>query len=962
MRFRLSFSVPRVPSGCPVPSALLLTLLVVAGACSSDAAGPTDSTTTPSPTSSSSTSTATDTPTSSVPDDDSADPADPPVTGEPGGFDDHAARTVRSIDDFDALAAEGSSGQAVLKFLIPDLLGSDPELAGDVYWLDSNFFKLHDEWVFFRLLNNQEVPGVASQPLNEGSFTSIEEIYEHFDGVEHADLPGDLRWTPTDRPGERLYVGEFYAQALRYDNDNDDYDNYTARTYGMGSIIRTVPTDLSDARWLMELQFSERVTPEEMSLYFDSVLATLPEQIGSSLEWIIRSAEQEDTAAEMEANDFAYADRVVRWSEIVPPGAVEVYNEGIAAGRLLLVEDGGKQLSDARDTDIVLIERVPDFLPPANALITSDPQTPLAHVNLLARNRGIPNASRSGLLDDLSIRRHAVARAPAIVRTNSAGELEIQVIRTEDYRAWLNLLTQEPIEAPPIPAGATDPLLALTDLAQTIEQQSDIDALLPVIGGKAAGFLSLLGAEGVTTPPDPVVITTQVYEEHLDQVRPALEAMLALDDFDAASNTRLRVLMLQGRGAFDEAYPEQPDQDFADGYFDEYEADQPGAASDRVLLEGVVEAGGFAKYLRDASIAPDTLEVITAELEANFGEYAPAQGLRFRSSSSVEDIEGFSGAGLYDSSTGFLDAAAQSGDDQKKTIERTLKKTWGSYWGFEAYEERRREQVDHTSGAMGVVVHARFDDDLELANGVATFRINPTSGTDPDVSVATINVQKGAVSVTNPDPDVIELPEVVEVRTHPAGDRTSTQLASSTLSPDTAILSDAELLDLHDQIESVANLWMERVNESLPEEQRISTLTLDYEFKVMAPGWPQLTSAAEQPRRIVVKQARSLDPGLRGFDRSVIDLPVPRDVLARARLIEEVTCAAGTHVDVFTTPNLIPDIGYDTEPFSTAGSSTADSLEAPAHAADEREAGCTVDVLFSSPDEFLVALLDQPNN
>ncbi len=919
------------------PAAVIIALSLLAASCSSSATVPAPATTdVVSTTAAREPPATTDGAGTTLPD--TSDPAaDPPVTGEPGGFDDHAVREIRSLDDFDALAADGPSGQSVLKFVIPDLLGNDPELAGDVYWLDSNFFKLHDEWVFFRLVNNEPVPGFPSEPLDEGQFASVEEIYEHFAGVETDDLPGDLRWTPADRPGERLYVGEFYAQALQYNSDRDVYGNYTSRSVGMGSIIRTQPSAISGARWLMELQFTDRVTPEEIAHYFDSVIATLPDQIGSQLEWIIRSAEQDDVAVEMTANDFAYADRVVRWSDIVPPGEVEVYNEGIAAGRLLLVEADGEKLSDARDTDIIVMERVPDFLPPANAIITSDPQTPLAHVNLLARNRGIPNASRSGLLDDASIRRHAAARAPVVVRTTADGDLEITVIRLEDYRAWLNLLGQNPISVPPLPSGAPKGVLDLTTLAETIDDQADIDALLPVIGGKAAGFLSLLAADGVTAPPEPMVITTPVYEEHLDQVRPALDAMLGLDGFDSSANTRLRVLLLEGRDTFDEAYPDEPDQRYADQFFD---------GNDPVLAE-VVAAGGFGDYLRDASMNAQTLADITASLEETYGAYGVGQGLRFRSSSSVEDIEGFSGAGLYDSNTGFLDADAQESDDQKKTIERSIKKTWASYWGFEAYEERRREQVDHTSGAMAVLVHARFDDDLELANGVATFRINPSSGPDAAASVAIINVQKGAVSVTNPDPDEVELPEVIEMRVE-AGAPTITRVAESTLSPGVDVLTDDQVTELHAQLESVAELWLSRINASLAADEQVSTVTLDYEFKVMAEGWPQQEGRVE-PSRLVVKQARSLEPGLRAFDQGLRNLPIPRDVLARARRIEEVTCSGETHVDVYTTPFLAPDIGYDSAPFSTS----------PNHAADETENGCDKEVLFSSPDEFLTELLEK---
>ena len=55
---------------------------------------------------------------------------------------------------------------------------------------------------------------------------------------------------------------------------------------------------------------------------------------------------------------------------------------------------------------------------------------------------------------------------------------------------------------------------------------------------------------------------------------------------------------------------------------------------------------------------------------------------------------------------------------------------------------------------MGVLVHARFDDPKETANGVLTLTLSRT-GVRMEV-----NVQLGAVSVTNPDPTSNALPEV----------------------------------------------------------------------------------------------------------------------------------------------------------------------------------------------------------
>ena len=168
-------------------------------------------------------------------------------------------------------------------------------------------------------------------------------------------------------------------------------------------------------------------------------------------------------------------------------------------------------------------------------------------------------------------------------------------------------------------------------------------------------------------------------------------------------------------------------------------------------------------------VAPPTLAAIVDVLSTTYADYDVKAGLRFRSSSSVEDIEGFNGAGLYTSYTGYLSPGRLADpDDRDKTIERALQRAWASYWSYEAFEERRLARIDHLSGAMGLTVHARFDDDLERNNGVATFTYlpRPPGGADVapgDDAVLEINVQQGSVDVTNPDPDQVELPEVITV-------------------------------------------------------------------------------------------------------------------------------------------------------------------------------------------------------
>ena len=400
---------------------------------------------------------------------------------------------------------------------------------------------------------------------------------------------------------------------------------------------------------------------------------------------------------------------------MVPPGTVDIYNPGVAAGRLYVVGVNGQTLDGATDQDIVVIESVPDELPPAAALITSDPQTPLAHVNLLARNRGIPNVSQAGVTSDPAIAQAARVRA-RVAMVAQDGQLELVVISQTEYQSWLDLQdSPERVSVPPVDVDAVPLAVSLNDLANTAVAESDISAWRPIIGGKSAGFLSLIQA-GTTAPLEPQAITVAPYFAHLEQVGEELAAML--DDRSFSGSRETRFLYLEGPEDYAERFTSERDVERATTIIDEIDPNGP--------LARILDAGGFKKLFREQSVGSQTLSEIEALIETTYGDYAETQGIRFRSSSSVEDIEGFNGAGLYDSNTGFIDPFAQpEQDDQKKSIEFTIKKTWASYWSFEAFEERRLANIDHESGGMGVLVHARFDDPLEVNNGVATFAISP---------------------------------------------------------------------------------------------------------------------------------------------------------------------------------------------------------------------------------------------
>ena len=113
----------------------------------------------------------------------------------------------------------------------------------------------------------------------------------------------------------------------------------------------------------------------------------------------------------------------------------------------------------------------------------------------------------------------------------------------------------------------------------------------------------------------------------------------------------------------------------------------------------------LATALRDAGLANfreliETSPVPSAfgnDLNAHVAELVGDGKVKLRSSTNVEDLENFSGAGLYESYR-----ARATGDERASWV---VRKVWSSAWTFGAFEERAWWNVEQSRVAMGVAVN-----------------------------------------------------------------------------------------------------------------------------------------------------------------------------------------------------------------------------------------------------------------
>ncbi|NVJ59741.1 MAG: hypothetical protein HWE27_05080 [Gammaproteobacteria bacterium] len=116
------------------------------------------------------------------------------------------------------------------------------------------------------------------------------------------------------------------------------------------------------------------------------------------------------------------------------------------------------------------------------------------------------------------------------------------------------------------------------------------------------------------------------------------------------------------------------------------------------------------------------------------------RSVRLRSSTNNEDLEGFNGAGLYESTTH---------DPDEGKIEESAKKIWAALWTFRAFEERDFYRIDHFKTYMGILAHESYGD--EQVNGVGVTKNIYSKNTKGHY----INAQYGEISVTNPEPIIV---------------------------------------------------------------------------------------------------------------------------------------------------------------------------------------------------------------
>ena len=425
--------------------------------------------------------------------------------------------------------------------------------------------------------------------------------------------------------------------------------------------------------------------------------------------------------------------------------------------------------------DIVLLNGIPNDVSVVAGIITTEFQTPLSHINVLSHNRGTPNMALKDAWDHPLFNEWLGELVYLKVRADS---FEMRKAGLQEATVFWN--QREP-QSPVI-------LQKNTELSGLVDLSTANHTFVDRIGGKAANFAEILkvNADGkpIPVPESSFAIPFYYYQRHIEQA--------GLDIF-------IDHMLKESRFESDPAYR------------------QAKLAELRVRIE-------------DYPLAADLVELVRNRIN-NFGDF---EAIRFRSSTNAEDLESFSGAGLYNS-------YSAKKDHKSKTIENAIRKVWASLWNWRAFEERSYFKINHQSCAMGILVHRSFPD--EDANGVVITRnlYNENPG-------FIINVQFKEYSIVFPEPGILHDQIMMLAWSNIPGQDFMIEYLTFSNIPELngqRVMTDQELIELGEYCMALKLHFFQNVAHNCKCD--FNDFALDIEFKV---------DSQVSPRKIYIKQAR----------------------------------------------------------------------------------------------------------
>jgi len=238
------------------------------------------------------------------------------------------------------------------------------------------------EWLVAQSSSKRSLPALTSQ----ADFDSLAVTYDP--DTPYA-LPHVL-FVIDRKDKNRIYYVNTRRYAFHKDFVNGTYlslergreffeNNYLKpnRRFIMGTLAYQTPVK----RWTFEFWEGDLIPPDQIKLAHDVVNKTFFAPVAFKP----NSIRQDEASAQLEGMQ-----RVLQ-SDIAREQEYQALNVAKGLGRIHIIA----KLDDHVEigfNEILVLNEVPVQLPPVAGIITTQPSTPLSHINLLAKGAGIPNA------------------------------------------------------------------------------------------------------------------------------------------------------------------------------------------------------------------------------------------------------------------------------------------------------------------------------------------------------------------------------------------------------------------------------------------------------------------------------------------------------------------------------------------------------------------------------------------
>jgi pyruvate, water dikinase len=440
-------------------------------------------------------------------------------------------------------------------------------------------------------------------------------------------------------------------------------------------------------------------------------------------------------------------------------------NLGEGFGRLRLIDSTDAQPPTIRD--VVIFKQLPNDLTHVAGVLTELPQTPLSHINLKAKQNDTPNAYLKNASEDIRI---TPLLGKLVYLKVTPDNIEIREASQTEVDNYIENSRPSVSQLPKRDITRTQ-IVNLNEIGS-----SDLQAY----GAKAANVAELskiLTADNMV--PNGYAVPFYFYHRFMTENRLYEKCQKMIVKTKFQQNPEVREKKLKK----------------------------------------------FRKQIMKAPLADDLAQALS-EMHSSF---PIGRALRCRSSTNNEDLEGFNGAGLYDSYTH---------RQNEGHIGKSIKQVWASLWNYRAFEERDFYRIDHFVTSIAVLVHPNYDD--EIANGVGLTK----NIFDPNWEGYYINSQVGEALVTNPEPgaspdELLVMRTVISDNPTKLGNETIYIRRSSLVTPPNHVLTDQQIELLTNQMRAIQTHFS-----AVYGRQNDQTFAMDIEFKI------------DKKNQLIIKQAR----------------------------------------------------------------------------------------------------------